>query len=130
MWSHSAQLIVAAPISDSLLADELRRLGTSYGIQIQSFNLSLEKLEEMPYASKILALSDSDFENLLGKFTPSFLSTGVLRPTLDWDHIQDMMIQSRTFLDIFDWIARCLRDSRSYNFSNYINLREIEQKPG
>jgi len=117
-------------VSDALLAGELRRLGTSYGLQVQSFNLPPERLQALPSASAILKLSDNEFEQLRGSFTPFPLSAGAFRPALDWDHIRDMMTQSQEFSDVFEWIARCLRDSRAYTFQKYIELRNIEREPG
>ena len=61
MWSHSARLVVACSISDALLAGELRRLGTSFGVQIQSFEMSIDKLDAMPAASDILGSSNAEF---------------------------------------------------------------------
>lgn len=130
MWSHDARLVVAAPVSDSLLAGELRRLGTSYGVQIQTFNLPPNRLNELPPASAILKCSDDQFEQIRGDLVPFPLSPGAPRPALDWEHIRDMMTQSETFSDIFEWIARCLRDTKAYTFQNYVHLRKIEQEPG
>jgi hypothetical protein len=38
-WAHSAQLVVATSIIDDLIAEELRRLGTSYDVSYQSYRL-------------------------------------------------------------------------------------------
>lgn len=130
MWSHAATLVVAAPIVDSLLAGELRRLGTSYGVQIHSFDLSVERLGQLPNADQILALRDDEFERLRGDIKPAQISSGTARSALDWDHVRDMMTQSQDFKDIFEWIARCLRDARAYSFKRYLDLREIEQEAG
>ena len=130
MWSHSARLVVAAPVSDALLAAELRRLGTSYGIQVQSFNLTLDRFQNLPPASEILRLADDEFERIRGELAPTPISPGTSRRALDWDHIRDMMAQSREFADVFDWVARCLRDYRAYTFENFTALQKIEREPG
>jgi hypothetical protein len=130
MWSHSARLVVAAPVSDALLARELRRLGTSYGVHVQTFNIPVDRIATLPDAEALSRLSDDEFERLRGEFSPLSISPGLPRQVLDWEHIRDMMNQSQEFQDIFEWIARCLRDSRSYSFENYLALRKIEQRPG
>jgi hypothetical protein len=127
MWSHSARLVVASSISDALLAGELRRLGSSYGVQIQSFDLSREKLEAMPGATDILGLSNAEFEELRGAFLPSILSAEKSRTVLDWDHIRDMRKQIDVFGHIFDWIARCLHDCKPYAYGKYLELLNMER---
>jgi hypothetical protein len=121
---------VATPISDALLAAELRRLGASYGVSVSYFNLSSERLEGLPPASELMALSDDDFEKLAADLAPIPLASGTHRADLDWDHIRDMRTQSPEFRDLFDWIARCLRDARAYTFEHFAELRRIESEAG
>lgn len=128
-WAHSAQLAVAAPITDSLLADELRRLGASYGVNVVSYNLTRETIATFPTASYILAASDGEIATLAKKLSPEVLATGAARTELDWAHLRDMMTQHATFSELFDWIARCLRDGVPYAFDKYHQLREIERTP-
>lgn len=125
-WAHVAQLVVAAPISDSLLVSELRRLGASYGVAILHFQLSRDKLDELPPASKLMQMTDEEFEKLATGLVPTALASGTQRSDLDWDHLRDMRQQSREFTDLFAWIARCLRDSRPYTFENFKSLLRIE----
>lgn len=129
MWSHSARLVVATRISDAILADELRRLGTSYGVQVQSFNLTEEELDALPSAGTIREWSDQEFEVRHMQQQSTLLSPGALKTELDWDHLQDMRNQPQVFKDIFAWIARCLQDARAYTFEKYQDLCRIEESP-
>lgn len=129
-WAHVAQLVVATPITDSVLVGELRRLGASYGVAILYFQLSREKLDALPSAARLLAMSDDDFEKLASGLVPVSVATGASRTDLDWDHIRDMRQQSPDFSHLFDWIARCLRDSRPYSFENFQQLLRIEGNAG
>ena len=61
-WAHSAQLTVACKLSDELVAEELRRLGTSYDVSVVSFGLDSTFLDGLPTAEKLLDLSSKDFE--------------------------------------------------------------------
>ena len=127
-WAHVAQLIVATPVTDSVLVGELRRLGASYGVAILYFQLSRERLDTLPSASRLMAMSDDEFEKLATGLVPVSVATGTPRSELDWDHIRDMRQQSPDFRNLFDWIARCLRDSRPYSFDNFQQLLRIEGK--
>jgi hypothetical protein len=130
MWAHSSHLTVACPVSDALLANELRRLGVSYGVGISVFDFSRKALEELPTAREIHFLSDRDFEQLATKQSETTMSSGAQRPQLDWEHIKDLKAQSSEFSEVFDWIARCLRDSRAYSMENFRDLRQIESAAG
>ena len=127
MWAHQACLAVAMPITDSLLGAELRRLGASYGVSVQTFGLTADIISKLPIASDILSMDDEAFEQLSGGINPLMLAPGKVRPSLDWEHIRDMKAQSPDFVNLVDWVARCLRDSRSYPFESFMQLKSIEK---
>jgi hypothetical protein len=129
-WAHVAHLALATPVSDSLLESELRRLGASYGVAISHFPFTRKELEDLPPAQKLLKMSEDEFEKPASGRSPTSIATGTPRTELDWDHIRDMRAQSPEFRDIFNWIARCLRDSRAYTFSNFQSLLQIEGEAG
>lgn len=130
-WAHAAKLVIACPIADNLLANEMRRLGASYGVAVSTFNFSRDALKSVPAASKILALKDDEFEKLFASYrVENTLTAGAARSVLDWEHINDMKAQSDEFKSIFAWIARCLRDTTAFSFENYRRLIQIEQTPG
>ncbi|BBZ90756.1 MULTISPECIES: hypothetical protein [Bradyrhizobium] len=130
MWAHSSLLAIACPVLDALLANELRRLGTSYGVGISAFDFTREQLDELPPASKIVSMPDSDFEALAAKQRETTITSGALRSQLDWEHIKDLKVQSYEFSDMFAWIARCLKDGKAYTIENYLSLRNIEAASG
>ena len=130
MWAHFAKLIIACPVSDALLGNELRRLGASYGVGISYFGFSRSTLEALPTATEILSMSDDNFESLANGQNEATLTPGVAKSALDWEHIKDLRAQSAEFSDVFGWIARCLRDSRAYTFDSYRNLVQIENEAG
>jgi hypothetical protein len=129
-WAHLAQLVVATPISDALLVSELRRLGASYGVSVSYFPLPRDRLDGLPSASTMLTMPEEEFEKLAVGITATSIATGTPRADLDWDHIRDMRAQSPEFRTLFDWVARCLRDSRAYTFENFVSLQRIESEAG
>lgn len=129
-WAHLAHLVVATPVLDALLVQELRRLGSSYGVSVSAFSFTRDELAALPNASELLSMSDEEFEKLAARTSPISIATGVQRPELDWDHIRDMRTQSPDFRNLFDWIARCLRDSKAYTIDNFLSLQQIEAEAG
>ncbi|MBR0705402.1 hypothetical protein [Bradyrhizobium liaoningense] len=130
MWAHSSALVIACPILDALLAKELRRLSSSYGVGISAFDFTPERLDDLPAASKIASMPDDEFERLAAEQREATITSSRLRPQLDWEHIKDLKTQSGEFSDMFDWIARCLKDGRAYTAENYFSLRAIEAAAG
>lgn len=129
-WAHAAQLVVATAVSDALLAQELRRLGASYGVTVIHFGLTREQLEGLPPATDIARMSDGEFEKIMPNAGPTQVAVGATRGDLDWDHIRDMRSQSSEFRELFEWVARCLRDARAYSIRNYRSLLQIEKEAG
>lgn len=129
-WAHSAALVVACPVSDALLSKELRRLGTSYGVAISTFDFSRDELASLPSADELMKMTEEEFEKIAEQRKDNTLTAGTVRPGLDWDHLQDLKTQSTAFSEIFGWIARCLRDSKPYTMRNYQELTRIEGRPG
>lgn len=129
-WAHIASLVVAYSPSDSLLTTELRRLGASYGVSVRSFGLDDDFMRSLPPASEIGNMPDHQFSQIASKVNVATLSPEVVRPTLDWEHIRDMKAQSREFVDLFEWIARCLSEARAYTYENFCQIRRLQGGAG
>lgn len=130
-WAHAATLAIATSIDDSTLHDELRRLGASYDVAVDTYGLPNGFLESIPSAQQIQNMDDSEFEeNIVAKISLRRISTGKERASLDWDHIRDMRKLSPEFRQLFDWVAHCLEQSRPYTIADYKRIQEIENRVG
>ena len=120
-WAHKAQLSVAIDITDEALADELRRLGESFGVAVVSYGLDEGQLSKLPDAERIRQMDDSTIEQLIKgtQMCPVTISSGQERPSLDWQHINDVRIQSEDLQSIFDWMSFCLEWEEPYTFEDY-----------
>jgi len=113
-WAHRSALAVAANVDDKTLKDELKRLGTSYGVSIDSYGLSQEVLQGLPNAKEIREMPIGDFEQqIYGKIIKNPISIGKERTTLDWVAINDLQSLSRDFEKLFKWVAYCLDEKKS-----------------
>lgn len=129
MWAHRGALVVACKVEDKQMADELRRLGTSFGIAIISFGLNKGFLMKLPSASEILSGGAEFFEKEIQKnISLNTISPGKARANLDWSHIEDVQNLNPDFKSVFPWIAKCLADHRAYLYSDYLKLLETETK--
>lgn len=127
-WAHTAQLVVACPVSDTLLADELRRLGTSYDVTIITYGLDIASLENLPSAETILTMTDSAFDSIASRIKISRVASGRDRQTLDWEHIRDLRNQSDDFGYLFQWISYCLEKKKPYTYKEYEQVAKVESK--
>ena len=125
-WAHHSVLGVAYPVTDTTLVEELQRLGASYDVTIVSYSLDAARLEEWPPAEQIMAMSDSDFDELAKSVKLSTIATGRQRPGLDWEHIKDMRDQTDDFVVLFQWIAHCLREGRPFKHADFSEITKIQ----
>lgn len=128
-WAHNAELVFATAITDTVLANELRRLGSSYGVAVSSFGMTTEQLVALPSATEIAKLAESELEALTQGLSIVSISSGQSREYLDWEHLRDMVAQSTHFADLLNWVSRCLQDKRAYSYSSFQDLQRIERAP-
>lgn len=127
-WSNTTSLVIASSVNDELIAEELRRLGASYNVSITSYGMSESCIEDLPPASQISKMSESEFQNIVGEININRISPSTKRESIDWNHVSDMRQQSNEFEDIFKWIAKCLLDKKPFNYSDFKKMSEIEGK--
>lgn len=125
-WAHSAQLAIAAKITDKTLSEELRRLGTSYDITVVSYGLEPSYLSSLPSADAIKEMADAQFDDIANNIMLSQIASGKERETLDWEHIRDLRGQSEEFNSLFEWIAHCLEKKIPYSYEDYTRIAKVE----
>lgn len=116
-WAHKAQLAIATNIADELVAEELRRLGTSYDVSVISFGLERDYLDNLPNAEQILKFGPERVEQEMANIIPKIVVSDRGRETLDWEHIRDLQNQHKQMKDLFSWISKCLTDYKAYEFA-------------
>jgi hypothetical protein len=127
-WAHEAQLVFANQITDTILADELRRLGKSYDISILSYGLTNEYIDMLPSADVILRMDDSQFEQVASNVRITHLASARKSEVLDWEAIRDLRLQLHDFSDLFAWIAYCLEKRTPYRYEDFRQLSRVETK--
>lgn len=122
-WSHSARLAIASDVADEAIANELRRLGSSYGVSVISFSLTNEDLDKLPKASEITSIEMVE-EKLARPLVKTTLVLANDRESLDWEHIRDVQQQHDDYELLFKWISKSMKDSKPHKFNTWRdNLR-------
>jgi hypothetical protein len=128
-WAHHAVLAVAVKIADKTLAEELRRLGSSYDVTVLTYGIAREALVALPSASSILKMDEAEFErSVASQIQHARVATGAPRATLDWEHISDMRSQSPEFGHLFEWVSSCLDAKTPYTFEDFERLKQTKQR--
>jgi hypothetical protein len=109
-WAHLAHLVVAAPITDSLLVAELQQHSSSYGVAVSCYPLPGDKLDALPSASAMLEMTDEQFESLATGVTLTSIATCTPRADLDWGRMRNMRAESPEIGRMLDQIVGCLHD--------------------
>ena len=65
-------------------------------------------------------------EELIENININQISSASARDFLDWEHIEDMRINSKDFADVFEWVSRCLSDVAPHSFDQYTKVIEKE----
>ncbi len=130
-WAHNAVLAVASTVTDSAIANELRRLGKSYGVSVVSFGLDVDYLDELPLADMIANGPDKDFDRIIADMNVERIVDGSKRASLDWDHIRNMRALNDRFQRLFEWISFCLKHNQVHSFNDYDNhsRKRADRKP-
>ncbi|HRQ89792.1 MAG TPA: hypothetical protein PLA50_13415 [Bacteroidia bacterium] len=121
-WANVGELIVAEPINDPRLAEEVSRFAARHGIGVISFGLDGDVLDDMPEPAAIENLSEREFESLLGHFlTIRRHAAPATGRDHDWQHIVGCAESNPDFEKFEGWISRCLLEER------ILSAREFEE---
>ncbi|MEM7145532.1 MAG: hypothetical protein AAF591_10365 [Verrucomicrobiota bacterium] len=121
-WTHGGELVIAAPIADEKLAEDLRSLGARFGIGIESWGLDLETIDDLPEAAAIRALKSREFEAVQSKIVQHRLCAPAPRAGLNWPEFLEMRRESSDFEEIVQWLTRSLKDHQPYTYQEYRHL--------
>lgn len=127
-WAHYAHLVIAESVDEDLIVNEIRRLGSSFGVFVVSFGFSPGTLNAMPDSEVISTMQEDDFERLISECKPNVktITSAPVREYLDWGHVEDLRANSSDFRSVFNWISKCLNDGNPYTFEKYEELMRTE----
>lgn len=120
-WGHTGELVIAAPVEDEQLVEELRQLGTEYGLGVVTYGIRLDDLDEFRPGYQIPEMTPREFEALQQRIHRQRLTSP--RPRgLDWRLIQQVRADNAEFQELFHWVQRCLTDGRAYTWMEFGGL--------
>lgn len=120
-WANAGELLIAAPIEDPQLIEEVRRFAARYGIGVISFGLEADVLDDMPEPAAIENLQAREFESIQSLLQIRRYAAPETGGSYDWQHVAHAAQDNPDFARFESWISRCLLDERA------MTAREFEE---
>ena len=121
-WSNAGELLIAAPIEDPRLIEEVRRFASRYGIGVISFGLDADVLDDMPEPAAIENLSLREFDSIQGLLHIRRYATPKTGQSYDWQHVTVSATENPDFARCENWISRCLLEERAVTSNEFDEL--------
>ncbi|MDA8633201.1 hypothetical protein N9L71_05545 [Verrucomicrobiales bacterium] len=121
-WANAAELLIAAPIEDRRMIEEVRRFASRYGIGVISFGLDADVLDDMPEPAAIENLQSREFESIQSLLQIRRYAAPDTDQSYDWAHVLDAAAENPDFDRFEKWISRCLLDEKAMTSREYDDL--------
>lgn len=120
-WAHAAELVIATPLEDEQLVEELRQLGSEFGVGILTYGIAADVLDDLRPGYEIPEMTPREFEALQHRLHRQRIVAPRPRQ-LDWRLIQQVRADNAEFQELFHWVQRCLTDGHAYTWTQFGNL--------
>ena len=120
-WGHSGDLVIATPVEDTQLAEELRQLGSEFGLGVITYGISYEALDDLPAHYDIPSMRPREFEAVQGLFHRQRLAAASPR-RMEWRRIEQVRRNNPEFESLFQWLERSLQDGVAHTWQKYLTL--------
>ena len=124
LWTNTGEMVIAAPIVDEQLLEEIRQLAGQFGIGVTSFGLGADDLDDLPEPATIDNLLPREFEAIQAQFKRRRIVSAIESRDFDWQHVAELSNDHRDFDRFERWISRSLIDERAYSVREFLELEK------
>ncbi len=121
-WADCGDLVVAAPIDDEQMIEDIRHFANTFGIGVSTFGMEADALDDMPEPATIHSFLTREFEAIQSLFTYRRITSPRNKKNFDWQKIRDHREENSDFSRFEQWISRCLIDKKAYSINEFIGL--------
>ncbi len=118
-WAHFGEFVIANEIADERLLEELRSLGSEFGIGITSLGLSAEAIDDLPEPGMIESFGDREMEAIQKRLTLHRIAPPRPRRELDWTQIRRLRGDNPEIEKMFHWITYSLDNAKAESYASY-----------
>ncbi len=128
-WAHFGEFIIAGPLEDERLVEDLRNLGAEFGIGITSFGLTAETIDDLPEPGMIHAFGDREMEALQKRIQIQRISSARPRKEMDWPQVRQLRGENEELEEMFHWITYSLDKGKADSYENYRGQKVDKTSP-
>ena len=107
-WADHSELMIASPIQDPQLLEEIRQFAAANGIGITTFNMDGETIDDLPEAAAIDNLTVCEFEQILSLLSVERIASHTPSQSFDWQKVSTFATTNEDFSSLQGWINHCL----------------------
>ena len=115
-WAHFGELVVASPITNIEIANDLRNLGQEFGIGITSYGLDNDTLDDLPEPGAIQYFTEREIEGLFRLINYQKISESRPRNELAWEQVSKLRNSNTEIEKMFKWLSESLDQGKVLNF--------------
>lgn len=115
-WAHYGELLIAAPIEDDNLINNLRSLGNEFGIGITSYGLPKEVLDDLSEPGAIQHFTEREIEGLFKLINYQRISESRPRNELAWEQVNELRNSNAEIDSMFKWLSQSLEQGKVMPF--------------
>lgn len=119
-WANNAEMMVAAPIDDEHLVEEIRQFASRYGVGVTTFGLDGDVLDDMPEPAAIANLMPREFEAIQSLFRLRRISSSRVVDRFDWQHLVDQQDDQPDYALLVRWLSHCLLSENALSVSEFV----------
>jgi hypothetical protein len=120
-WANAGEMLVAAPIDDEQLFEEIRQFANKHGVGVTSFGLDADVLDDMPEPAAIQNLLPREFDAIQSLFRLRRVSSSGIQNFFDWEHVTAMQTDNEDFALLHQWLSKCLIGEKAYSAEEFID---------
>ncbi len=111
-WAAQSELVIAESVADEALVDAMRDLGHQFGVGITTLGIDLARLDALPPAHELLALSAERFDAVHAQLHIHKITVATRRAALDTTHLSALRKKHECVTDLVRWLSECLEKRR------------------
>jgi len=118
-WAHFGEFLIANDVLDERLLDELRSLGSEFGIGITSLGLSAEAIDDLPEPGMINSFGDREMEAIQKRLNLQRIAPARPRREIDWTQIRRLRGDNAEIERMFHWITYSLDHAKVESYATF-----------
>lgn len=129
-WANSGELMVAGPIDDEHLVEEIRQFAARFGVGVTTFGMDADVIDDLPEPASIANLIPREFEAIQSLFRLRRISSSRVMDRFDWQHVVDQRGKQDDFALLDGWLSQCLLEDRAFPVEEYLERLAHEAETG